>query len=162
MYVSRSVMSNSLRLHGLLPTRLLCPWDCPIILEWVAISFSKHQCTIQSKSFNWCFEIPRKENLKLKSKYGRTAVNTGMVNHRLYRPIVYIVQTNAEWLKNKIGTQISVLRCYVLSQGSSRTVRLQTSNGIELGTVTKLSPQCTSLVQTAYSRKHKQEKSGEG
>ena len=27
--VSRSVVSNSLRLHGLQPTRLLCPWDSP-------------------------------------------------------------------------------------------------------------------------------------
>ena len=26
---SRSVMSNSLRSHGLQPTRLLCPWDFP-------------------------------------------------------------------------------------------------------------------------------------
>ena len=27
--VSRSVMSNSLQLHGLQHTRLLCPWDSP-------------------------------------------------------------------------------------------------------------------------------------
>ena len=27
--VSHSVMSNSLRPHGLQPTRLLCPWDSP-------------------------------------------------------------------------------------------------------------------------------------
>ena len=27
--LSHSVMSNSLRLHGLQPTRLLCPWDSP-------------------------------------------------------------------------------------------------------------------------------------
>ena len=33
-----SVMSDSVRPHGLQPTRLLCPWDSP--LEWVAISFS--------------------------------------------------------------------------------------------------------------------------
>ena len=28
-YISRSVMSNSLRLCGLWPARLLCPWDSP-------------------------------------------------------------------------------------------------------------------------------------
>ena len=27
--VSRSVVSNSLRPHGLLPTKLLCPWNSP-------------------------------------------------------------------------------------------------------------------------------------
>ena len=27
--VSRSVMSNSMRPHGLQPSRLLCPWDSP-------------------------------------------------------------------------------------------------------------------------------------
>ena len=27
--LSRSIMSNALRPHGLLPTRLLCPWDFP-------------------------------------------------------------------------------------------------------------------------------------
>ena len=38
---SRSVMSDSLRPHGLQPTRLLRPWNSPgRILEWVAISFS--------------------------------------------------------------------------------------------------------------------------
>ena len=40
--VSYSVMSNSLWPHGLLPARLLCPWDSPgKSTEWVAISFSK-------------------------------------------------------------------------------------------------------------------------
>ena len=29
MYVSHSVMSESLQPHGLQPTRLLCPWDSP-------------------------------------------------------------------------------------------------------------------------------------
>ena len=28
--------------HGLQPTRLLCPWDSPGILEWVAISASRN------------------------------------------------------------------------------------------------------------------------
>ena len=33
-----SVLSNSLRPHGLLLDRLLCPWDYPTrILEWVAM-----------------------------------------------------------------------------------------------------------------------------
>ena len=27
--LSRSVMSDSLRTHGLYPSRLLCPWDSP-------------------------------------------------------------------------------------------------------------------------------------
>ena len=36
---SHLVMSNSLCLHGLRPTRLLCPWDFQRrILEWLAIS----------------------------------------------------------------------------------------------------------------------------
>ena len=34
--------STLLQLHGLSPTRLLCPWNFPArILEWVAISFSR-------------------------------------------------------------------------------------------------------------------------
>ena len=39
---SRSVVSNSLRPHGLQPTRLLRPWDFsrPRVLEWGAIAFS--------------------------------------------------------------------------------------------------------------------------
>ena len=28
-WVSHSVVSNSLQPHGLLPARLLCPWDFP-------------------------------------------------------------------------------------------------------------------------------------
>ena len=37
-----SVMCNSLRPHGLLPTRLLCLWISQArILEWVAISYSR-------------------------------------------------------------------------------------------------------------------------
>ena len=36
---SRSVLSDSSRPHGLQPTRLLHPWDLPV-LEWVAIAFS--------------------------------------------------------------------------------------------------------------------------
>ena len=40
--VSYSVMSNSLRSHGLYPIRLLCPYHFPAkILEWVAVPFSK-------------------------------------------------------------------------------------------------------------------------
>ena len=38
--LSCSVMSDSLRPHGLQPSRLLCPWDSQArIQEWVAISF---------------------------------------------------------------------------------------------------------------------------
>ena len=40
-WVSRSGMSNPLQSHGLKPTRLLCPWDSPRIMEWVAIPFSR-------------------------------------------------------------------------------------------------------------------------
>ena len=29
-YMIRSVVPNSLRPHGLQPTRLLCPWDFPV------------------------------------------------------------------------------------------------------------------------------------
>ena len=37
-----SVVSDSVRPHGLQPSRLLCPWDSPgKILEWAAISFSR-------------------------------------------------------------------------------------------------------------------------
>ena len=37
-----SVVSNSLRPHGLLPARLLCPWIFQArILEWVAMPFSR-------------------------------------------------------------------------------------------------------------------------
>ena len=41
LLLSRSVVSDSVRPHGLQPTRLLRPWDSPArVLEWVAISFS--------------------------------------------------------------------------------------------------------------------------
>ena len=40
--VSGSVTSNSLWLHGLQPTRLLCPWDLQArILEWVVMPSSR-------------------------------------------------------------------------------------------------------------------------
>ena len=40
--VSHSVASDSLWLHGLEPTRLLCPWSSPgKILEWVGFPFSR-------------------------------------------------------------------------------------------------------------------------
>ena len=39
---SQKVVLNSLRLHGLQPTKLLCHWILQArILEWVAISFYK-------------------------------------------------------------------------------------------------------------------------
>ena len=41
--VSRSVVSNSLRPHGLQPTRLLCPWDSPGKNTEVGCPFSHHQ-----------------------------------------------------------------------------------------------------------------------
>ena len=40
--VSYSVMSDSLRSHGLYPVRLLCPYHFQVnILDWVAVPFSK-------------------------------------------------------------------------------------------------------------------------
>ena len=36
-----SVMFDSLWLHGLQPSWLLCPWDSPRILEWIAIFSSR-------------------------------------------------------------------------------------------------------------------------
>ena len=40
--LSHSLVSNSVRPHGLWPTRLLCPWNSPArILEWVAMSSSR-------------------------------------------------------------------------------------------------------------------------
>ena len=42
LWRSHSIVSNSLRPHGLQPSRLLCPWDSPArILQWVVISSSK-------------------------------------------------------------------------------------------------------------------------
>ena len=42
---SRSVMSNSLRLHGLQPARILCPWILQArILEWVVIFSAGDLC----------------------------------------------------------------------------------------------------------------------
>ena len=39
--LGHSVVSDSLQPHGLLPTKLLCPWSFQArILEWVAISYS--------------------------------------------------------------------------------------------------------------------------
>ena len=49
--VSPSVVPDSLRLHGLQPTRLLCPWDFQArILEWVAVSFSIAACVMMTYS----------------------------------------------------------------------------------------------------------------
>ena len=42
VYISCSVVSDSLKPHGLWTTRFLCPWDfLARILEWVAIAFSR-------------------------------------------------------------------------------------------------------------------------
>ena len=37
----RSVVSDSLRSHGLQPTKFLCPWGFSRQLEWVAMPFSR-------------------------------------------------------------------------------------------------------------------------
>ena len=56
-------MSDSLRPHGLQPTRLLCPWDFPgkRVLEWVAIAFSVFPPNISQ--FVLC--IPAKQTCSL-------------------------------------------------------------------------------------------------
>ena len=47
---SRSVVFDSLRLHELQPTRLLCPWDFQArVLEWGAIAFFGHIHTTMCK-----------------------------------------------------------------------------------------------------------------
>ena len=46
-----SVVFNSLRPHGLLPARLLCPWILQArILEWVAIPFSRGSSWLRDQS----------------------------------------------------------------------------------------------------------------
>ena len=54
----RSVVSDSLRPHGLQPARLLCPWDFPVrILECVAISYWRGSscllCLFLSPCIDW-------------------------------------------------------------------------------------------------------------
>ena len=43
---SRSVVSDSFQPHGVQPTRLLCPWDCPGKSTGVGLSTLKHLCKI--------------------------------------------------------------------------------------------------------------------
>ena len=53
--LSRSVVSNSLRPHGLKPTRLLCAWDFPArILEWVAISYFRGSSQPRNRNLISC------------------------------------------------------------------------------------------------------------
>ena len=50
-----SVMCNSLRPHGLLPTRLLCLWISQArILEWVAISYSRGSSQPRDQTHVFC------------------------------------------------------------------------------------------------------------
>ena len=54
--VSCSVVSDSLPLHGLQPTRLLCPWILQAgILEWVAMPFFRVRS--QSRDQTWVSHI---------------------------------------------------------------------------------------------------------
>ena len=53
---SRSVIPDSLRSHGLQPTRLLCPWDFPArVLEWGAIAFSRF--LTRCNNFVWFYYL---------------------------------------------------------------------------------------------------------
>ena len=62
MYLSRvcvvlsySVVSNSLRPHGLLPIRLLYPWNSQgRILEWVAISYYRESSGLRDQALISC------------------------------------------------------------------------------------------------------------
>ena len=55
MCVSCSVMSDSLRSHGLQSTRLLCPWSSPVKnMEWVAISFSRGSSWHRDRTWDSC------------------------------------------------------------------------------------------------------------
>ena len=61
--VSLSVVSDS-ALHGLQPTKLLCPWNLQArILEWVAMPFSRGLPDLGSPTFqadSFPVELPRK------------------------------------------------------------------------------------------------------
>ena len=55
---SPSVVSNSLQPHGLLPTRLLCPWDFPgkntvlggqFLLQWIFLSQGLNLCLLHCR-----------------------------------------------------------------------------------------------------------------
>ena len=53
----RSVVSDSSRLHGLQPTRLLHPWDFPArVLEWGAIAFSTQLVHVHLFQLSTAFE----------------------------------------------------------------------------------------------------------
>ena len=54
--LSRSVMSNSLRPHGLSPIRLLCPWDSPGKNTGVGCHFLL-QGIFQTQELNPCLLI---------------------------------------------------------------------------------------------------------
>ena len=50
-----SVMSNSLRSHGLYPVRLLCPWDSQArILEWVVMLSSRGSFWSRERTYISC------------------------------------------------------------------------------------------------------------
>ena len=56
--VSRSVMSGSLQPCGLLPARLLCPWNSQTrILEWVAISSSRGSSQPRAWPSGWLYPL---------------------------------------------------------------------------------------------------------
>ena len=60
--LSRSAMSDSLRLCGLQPTRLLCPWNSPgKSIEWGAIPFSRGSSQPRDRMWSsalWADSLP--------------------------------------------------------------------------------------------------------
>ena len=52
-----SVISNSLRPHGLWPTRILCPWNSPGKKTGVGCHFLLHICIIFDDSHSGKFEV---------------------------------------------------------------------------------------------------------
>ena len=64
---AHAVVSSSLRLHGVWPTRLLCPWNSPAgMLEWVAISFSRGSSRLRDMNLRlWCLLRWQAESLPL-------------------------------------------------------------------------------------------------
>ena len=68
---SHSVMSESLRPHGLQPTRLPSPWDFPGESSGVGCHFLLHTLTfIQCDPSNSIFKLPLPNSQELKNLFG--------------------------------------------------------------------------------------------
>ena len=75
MYVSRSLMSNSLQPHGPQPTRLLCPWnspgkntgvDCHLELRMVSVSTIT---TLNARNAYYTKEERKKDSVSTRTMY---------------------------------------------------------------------------------------------